>query len=100
MQGEEIVRLENVSKIYGIEEYEIKAVDSVDLTICNNEYVSLMGPSGSGKTTLLDIITTMMKPTSGNVFIGNVNTFNSGKNDDVEVSFIFYSLVCIHFIII
>ncbi len=74
MKASEIVRLENVSKLYGIGEFEITALDSVDMLICNNEYVSIMGPSGSGKTTLLDIMTTMMKPTSGEVFIEGVPT--------------------------
>jgi putative ABC transport system ATP-binding protein len=74
VKASEIVRLENVSKVYGIGEFEITALDSVDMIICNNEYVSIMGPSGSGKTTLLDIMTTMMKPTSGEVFIEGVPT--------------------------
>jgi len=69
-----IIRLENVSKLYGIGDVTIKALDNINLTICANEYVSIMGPSGSGKTTLLDVITTMMHPTSGEVFIDNVAT--------------------------
>jgi len=74
MKTGEIVRLKNVTKLYGIGEVVITALESVDLIICNNEYVSIMGPSGSGKTTLLDIMTTMMKPTSGEVFIEGVST--------------------------
>ncbi len=74
MKAGEVVRLEKVSKLYGIGEFEITALDSVDMIICNNEYVSIMGPSGSGKTTLLDIMTTMMKPTKGEVFIEGVPT--------------------------
>jgi putative ABC transport system ATP-binding protein len=74
MKTSEMVRLKKVSKIYGINEVEIKALDEVDLTICRNEYVSIMGPSGSGKTTLLDIITTMLKPTKGEVLIEGVPT--------------------------
>ena len=52
----------------------IAALKDVSLSIEKNEYVALMGPSGSGKTTLLDVITTMMKPTSGHVFIEGVDT--------------------------
>jgi putative ABC transport system ATP-binding protein len=66
--------LVDFSKVYGIGEVEIKALDKVNLTICAGEYVSIMGPSGSGKTTLLDVITTMMKPTSGEVYIDGVPT--------------------------
>ncbi len=81
MKTGEIVRLENVSKIYGIEEVEIKALDKVDLTICEGEYVSIMGPSGSGKTTLLDILTTMLAPTSGEVFIDGVPTTKMSNSE-------------------
>lgn len=81
MKTGEIVRLENVSKIYRIEEIEIKALDKVSLTICEGEYVSIMGPSGSGKTTLLDIITTMLAPTSGEVFIDGVPTTKMSNSE-------------------
>ena len=74
MKTSEIIRLENVVKTYYMGDQEIKALDGVDLMICKNEYLSIMGPSGSGKTTLLDVLSTMMKPTSGNVFIEGVNT--------------------------
>jgi putative ABC transport system ATP-binding protein len=74
MAKDEVIALKNVSKIYGMGEIEIKALDDIDLSIRAGEYVSIMGPSGSGKTTLLDVITTMMKPTKGDVFIEGVNT--------------------------
>ncbi|MDD3085919.1 MAG: ABC transporter ATP-binding protein [archaeon] len=74
MVKEGVIALRGVSKIYGVGEIEIKALDDIDLSICAGEYVSIMGPSGSGKTTLLDVITTMMKPTKGDVFIEGVNT--------------------------
>lgn len=74
MASQGIITLKGVSKIYGVGEIQIKALDNIDLDICNGEYVSIMGPSGSGKTTLLDVITTMMKPTKGEVFIEGVNT--------------------------
>jgi len=70
----ELLRLDKVSKIYGMGEEKVVALDNVSLLVCRNEYLSIMGPSGSGKTTLLDILSTMMKPTSGDVFIEGVNT--------------------------
>ena len=73
-KGKEVISLKGVSKIYGLGDIEIKALDCVDLNIYENEYVSIMGPSGSGKTTLLDAITTMMKPTTGKIFIEGVET--------------------------
>ena len=89
-----VISLTNVSKLYGMGEVEIKALDEINITICAGEYVSIMGPSGSGKTTLLDIITTMMKPTKGEVFIEGVNTTKM-SNDELaafrgqKIGFIF-----------
>lgn len=80
-KGGGVITLKNVSKIYGMGEIEIKALDDISLTICAGEYVSIMGPSGSGKTTLLDVITTMMKPTKGEVFIEGVNTTKMSNNE-------------------
>jgi len=74
MKDKGIISLQNVSKLYGIGDVTIKALDEIDLAICAGEYVSIMGPSGSGKTTLLDVITTMMIPTSGKVFIDGIET--------------------------
>ncbi len=71
---EGVISLKGVSKLYGMGDIEIRALDCVNLTIKENEYVSIMGPSGSGKTTLLDVITTMMKPTMGKVYIEGVET--------------------------
>lgn len=70
----EMIRLENVSKIYTLGEIQVKALDNINLSICEQDYVSIMGPSGSGKTTLLDVMSTMMKPTFGKIFIEKKET--------------------------
>ena len=70
----EVVRLDNVSKIYQLDGVKIPALDGVSFSICKGDYVSIMGPSGSGKTTLLDVMTTMMKPTDGKIFIEGKET--------------------------
>ncbi|MDD4251246.1 MAG: ABC transporter ATP-binding protein [Candidatus ainarchaeum sp.] len=69
-----MIRLENVSKIYTLGEIQVKALDNINLSICEQDYVSIMGPSGSGKTTLLDVMSTMMKPTFGKIFIEKKET--------------------------
>ena len=74
MKSTDVVRLENVSKYYGMGDVTIKALDDVSFSICTGDYVSIMGPSGSGKTTLLDILSTMMRPTMGKVFIEGKET--------------------------
>ncbi len=81
MKDKGIISLIGVSKLYGIGDVTIKALDGIDLTICAGEYVSIMGPSGSGKTTLLDVITTMMIPTSGKVLIDGIDTTRMSNSE-------------------
>ncbi|MCQ2483171.1 MAG: ABC transporter ATP-binding protein [Clostridia bacterium] len=65
----EILRCENVSKIYGSKDTEVKALNDVSFSVEKGEFVSIIGPSGSGKSTLLHILGGVDKPTSGKVFI-------------------------------
>lgn len=66
--GEQIVRLDQVNKIYQTGDTTITALDKTDLTFENKKLTLLMGPSGSGKTTLLSILGCVIYPTSGKVF--------------------------------
>ncbi len=66
---EEVVRLENVKKVYSLGKAKVEALRGVNLSIYPGDYVSLMGPSGSGKSTLLNLIGALDKPTSGRVLI-------------------------------
>lgn len=65
----EILRCENVSKVYGKGETEVRALDKVSFSVDKGEFVSIIGPSGSGKSTLLHILGGVDKPTEGKVFI-------------------------------
>jgi len=67
-----LIKLKNVSKIYGEETHTIKALDDVDLDIEEGKVITIMGPSGSGKSTLLNLIGAMDDPTSGEVFVDEV----------------------------
>lgn len=69
-----MVQMENVTKIY--ESSNTLALDSVDLTINEGEFVFLVGPSGSGKTTIMKLITGEVRPTSGKVVVNNFNMTN------------------------
>ena len=66
----EVLRLENVSKVYGNKAHGVAALRDIDLTIKRQELVGVIGPSGSGKSTLLRIMGLLDIPTSGKVFIG------------------------------
>ena len=66
----EIIKLENVEKIYNLgKPNELKVLDNIDLKIKKGEMVTLFGPSGSGKSTLLHIIGCLDRPTKGKLYI-------------------------------
>ena len=80
----EVLRAENLVKIYGKEPNIVKALDNVNISIQNEEFVSIVGTSGSGKSTLLHMLGGLDTPTSGNVFIGEKNIFNM-KTDALTI---------------
>ncbi|MBO4888542.1 MAG: ABC transporter ATP-binding protein [Firmicutes bacterium] len=69
----EILRAENLTKIYGSGETKVTALDHVSFTVESGEFVSIIGPSGSGKSTLLHILGGVDKPTEGKVFISGTD---------------------------
>jgi putative ABC transport system ATP-binding protein len=68
-----IVRVSGVTKIFKLRKHEVEALRGVDLEIYAGEYLSIMGPSGSGKSTLFNMIGGLDKPSSGKVFIDEVD---------------------------
>ncbi|MBD2495210.1 ABC transporter ATP-binding protein [Nostoc sp. FACHB-280] len=68
-----MIRLENIFKVYGSGETEVKALNNVNLTINEGEYCSIMGPSGSGKSTAMNIIGCLDRPTDGHYYLDNVD---------------------------
>ena len=80
-----IIRLEDIFKIYGDGETQVKALNDVNLTIEEGEYCSIMGPSGSGKSTAMNIIGCLDRPTSGNYYLDNVDV---AQMDDTQLAHI------------
>jgi putative ABC transport system ATP-binding protein len=68
-----IVRVSKVTKTFQLGKTEVRALQGVDLEIGAGKYISIMGPSGSGKSTLFNMIGGLDKPTSGKVFIDEVD---------------------------
>jgi len=64
-----VIRLEDVSKTYGVGESAVEAVQGVSLALEAGKFSILMGPSGSGKTTLLMLMGCLLRPTSGSVYL-------------------------------
>lgn len=66
---DEILKIDNVSKIYSTDGIEVRALRSLSLSIEEGEFTAIAGPSGSGKTTLLNIISGLDTPTSGQALL-------------------------------
>jgi putative ABC transport system ATP-binding protein len=64
--------VENLTKVFGSGRTEVRALDSISFTAARGEIVLIMGPSGSGKTTLLTIVGGLLRPTSGSVWVGDL----------------------------
>ncbi len=76
---EHIIRVENLTKIYGSGEVAVRALDGVDLTIDEGEFVAIMGPSGSGKSTLMNILGCLDRPTEGQYWLGDEDVSKLSK---------------------
>ena len=76
----EILKVENLTKIYGKETTEVVALDNVSFSVEKGEFVAIVGASGSGKSTLLHLIGGVDRPTSGKVYIDGKDIYS--LNDD------------------
>lgn len=79
-----VLTLENVKKTYRTKNVITEALKDINFSVNEGEFIAVMGESGSGKTTLLNIISTIDKADSGNVFI-NGNNIKSLKDKDIAV---------------
>ncbi len=96
----EILRIENLTKIYGSGENEVRAVDNVSFSVEKGEFLSIIGPSGSGKSTLLHILGGVDRPTSGKVFMNGQDIYAQNEDElaifrrrQVGLIYQFYNLI-------
>lgn len=78
-----ILKIENVSKIYKLGNIEVPVLFDINLDIDNGEFIAIMGYSGSGKTTLMNLIGCLDRPTSGRIKIGDIDT---SITSDIELA--------------
>jgi len=71
----EILKIENLSKVYGKGDTAVKALDNVSFSVKKGEFVAIIGPSGSGKSTLLHLLGGVDQPTNGKVFVDNTDIY-------------------------
>jgi putative ABC transport system ATP-binding protein len=91
-----MIELEAVSKIYRSGSIEVRALDRVDLSIAEGEFVAIMGASGSGKTTMMNVLGCMDLPTSGvyrldGVDAGTLTENQLAKIRNTRIGFVFQS---------
>ena len=79
----EILKVENLSKIYGEKDNKVVALDNVSFKVEKGEFVAIIGASGSGKSTLLHLLGGVDKPTSGKVFVDGIDIY---KLDDDKLA--------------
>ena len=96
----EILKVENLTKSYGKGEAKVDAIKNINLSINKGEFVAIVGPSGSGKSTLLHLLGGVDKPTSGKVYINDVDIYNLKEKDlsifrrrNVGLIYQFYNLI-------
>ncbi|KXK53553.1 MAG: antimicrobial peptide ABC transporter ATPase [Chlorobi bacterium OLB5] len=91
---EEIIKTQDIVKLYVMGTEELYALKGVSMTIHKNEYVAIMGPSGSGKSTLMNIIGCLDTPTSGHYELNRQNVSEMDDNElasvrNKEIGFVF-----------
>ncbi|WP_043931708.1 ABC transporter ATP-binding protein [Bacillus sp. EB01] len=79
----EILKIENLSKVYGKGETAVRALDNVSFSVKKGEFVAIVGPSGSGKSTLLHMLGGVDRPTDGLVLIDNTDIY---KLDETQLA--------------
>lgn len=96
----EMLRVENLTKVYGEGENQVRALDGVSFSVDKGQFVAIIGPSGSGKSTLLHILGGVDRPTSGKVYMNGQDVYKRNEDQlaifrrrEVGLIYQFYNLI-------
>ncbi len=96
----ELLKVENLCKVYGKGENEVRAVDGVSFSVPKGQMVAIVGASGSGKSTLLHMIGAVDRPTSGKIWLDGQDVFQQNNRElaifrrrQVGLIYQFYNLI-------
>lgn len=80
-----LIELQNVHKIYALDNVEVPAINGISLTINKGDFVALIGPSGSGKSTAMNLVGCLDTASKGEIFLGNHNIQHLSESDLAQI---------------
>ncbi|HRF48360.1 MAG TPA: ABC transporter ATP-binding protein [Anaerolineales bacterium] len=91
-----LIDVRDLTKVYGVDETEVRALDGLNAGVARGEFVAIMGPSGSGKSTLMNILGCLDRPTSGAYVLDGRDVSGLNKNElaavrNQKIGFVFQS---------
>lgn len=96
----EILKVQDLTKIYGSGENEVRALDGVSFSVEKGEFLAIIGPSGSGKSTLIHILGGVDRPTGGKVWLNGQDVYAQNEEQlaifrrrEVGLIYQFYNLI-------
>lgn len=85
----EVLKFDNVSLIYHTKDGETLALEDVNFSVYEKEFVAIVGPSGCGKTTILSLIAGILKPSSGHIYLDGYDVNERKKTSEVDIGYMF-----------